>query len=73
MLEISDDRFRPEVTKIGQKIFSTQNNRQSVSDDNMDPWKRFLAQKAPRTWQRMNVLFKNYLIPKTEINLKLEP
>ena len=45
MFEISDDRFRPEVAEIGQKFFSTQNNLQSVSDNNMDPWKRFLTKK----------------------------
>ena len=39
MFEISDDRFWPEVAEIGQKFFSGQNNIQSQSDNNMDPWK----------------------------------
>ena len=66
MFEISDDRFRPEVAEIGQKIFSGQNNIQSKSDNNMDPWKRFLTKKdsneaflrnASYLWRHMNVLF----------------
>ena len=53
------------------KIFSTQNNLQSVSDDNIDPWKRFLTEKAPlgafckkapKSWRLMNVLFKVELL-----------
>ena len=67
MFEISDDRFRPEVAEIGQKKISTQKNLQSVFDNNMDPWKRFLTEKAPlgafckkapKSWRLMNVLFK---------------
>ena len=55
--------------KIGQNFFSTQNNLQSVSDDNIDPWKRFLTEKAPlgtfckkapKSWRLMNVLFKKF-------------
>ena len=48
MSEISDDRFRPEVAEIGQKIFFMQKNTKSVSDDNMDPWKRFLTEKTAK-------------------------
>jgi len=44
--EISDDRFRPEVAEIGQIFFSKEKNIPSVSDDNMDPWKRFLTEKS---------------------------
>ena len=44
--EISDDRFRPEVAEIGQIFFSKQNNLPSVSDNNMDLWKRFLTEKS---------------------------
>ena len=55
--EISDDRFRPEVAEIGQKFFSKQKNIPSVSDDNMDPWKRFLTE-APDLWRPMTFLFK---------------
>ena len=58
MFEISDDRFRPEVAEIGQNFFFIENNPKSVSDNNMDPWKRFLTEKAALTWQPMNVLFK---------------
>ena len=71
MFEISDDRSRPEVAEIGQKIFFIEKSPKSVSDDNMDPWKRFLTEKAAKaafqqnaalTWQPMNVLFKDLLI-----------
>ena len=46
MLEISDDGVRPEVAEIGQKFFYTQKNIPSMSDDNMDLWKRFLTEKS---------------------------
>ena len=68
MFEISDDRFRPEVAEIGQKNFFTQKNIQSVSDNNMDPWKRFLTKKsvfdafckkASKTCRPLNTLFKS--------------
>ena len=38
----------PGVAEIGQKFFFMQNNPESVFDNNIDPWKRFLAEKATK-------------------------
>ena len=62
--------------KIGQKFFSTQNTLQSMSDDNIDPWKRFLTKKSPfealckkalKVWRLMNVLFKLSFLDEPQI------